>query len=146
MKLAYFIREFQEEDLLDVLNIANESLTENYIPELFLDIHRAWPEGFLVAVTKDVVGFIAGIKQRMEARILLLAVKREFRNAGIGSALMRRFITLCKSEGILSVRLEVRTKNLRAIEFYRKFGFNIISYVPNYYTNGDDAYIMWREI
>ncbi len=144
--MIYFIRKFREEDLLDVLNIANESLTENYIPELFLDIHRTWPEGFLVAVAKDVVGFIAGIKQRTEARILLLAVGREFRNMGIGSALMRRFITICKSEGMLSVRLEVRTKNLRAIEFYKKFGFNIISYVPNYYTNGDDAYIMWREI
>ncbi len=144
--MIYFIRKFQEEDLLDVLNIANESLTENYIPELFLDIHRIWPEGFLVAVARDVVGFIAGIKQRTGARILLLAVRSEFRNRGIGSALMKRFITICKSEGMLSVRLEVRTKNLRAIEFYKKFGFNIISYVPNYYTNGDDAYIMWREI
>ncbi|AGB05109.1 ribosomal-protein-alanine acetyltransferase [Aciduliprofundum sp. MAR08-339] len=144
--MIYFIRKFQEEDLLDVLNIANESLTENYIPELFLDIHRIWPEGFLVAVARDVVGFIAGIKQRTGARILLLAVRSGFRNRGIGSALMKRFITICKSEGMLSVRLEVRTKNLRAIEFYKKFGFNIISYVPNYYTNGDDAYIMWREI
>ncbi|ADD09100.1 ribosomal protein S18-alanine N-acetyltransferase [Candidatus Aciduliprofundum boonei] len=142
----YFIREFKEEDLYEVLNIANESLTESYAPELFLDIHRLWPRGFLVAVARDIIGFIAGSKQNREARILLLAVKGIYRGKGIGSALMRRFMSLSKSEGILSVRLEVRTTNFKAIEFYKKFGFNIISYVPNYYTNGDAAYIMWREI
>ena len=142
----YFIREFNERDLYEVLNIANESLTENYTPELFLDIHRLWPEGFLVAVSNNITGFIAGSKYNREARILLLAVKAEHRGKGIGSGLMRRFMSICKSEGILSVRLEVRTKNFKAIEFYKKFGFNIISYIPNYYTNGDSAYVMWREI
>ncbi len=142
----YFIREFKEEDLYEVLNIANESLTESYTPELFLDIHRLWPKGFLVAVTKEIIGFIAGSKQNREARILLLAVKGIYRGKGIGSALMRRFMSICKSEGILSVRLEVRTTNFKAIEFYKKFGFHIISYIPNYYTNGDAAYIMWREM
>ncbi len=141
-----FIREFNEDDLIDVLNIANETLTENYIPELFLDIHRAWPRGFLVAVTSRVVGFIAGMKSHGEARILLLAVGKDFQGRGIGTALMNHFIAVCKSEGLFSMRLEVRTGNIRAIEFYKKFGFNIISYVPRYYTNGDDAYIMWREI
>ncbi len=142
----YFIREFKEEDLYEVLNIANESLTETYAPELFLDIYRLWPRGFLVAAGKNVIGFIAGSKQNREARILLLAVSKEYRNRGIGTALMNRFMSVCKSEGLLSIRLEVRTTNFKAIEFYKKFGFNIISYIPNYYTNGETAYIMWREI
>jgi ribosomal-protein-alanine N-acetyltransferase len=142
----YFIRGFKEDDLLEVLNIANESLTENYAPELFLDVYRAWPKGFLVAVGNKILGFIAGSKYNREARILLLAVKKEYRNMGIGTALMNRFMSISKIEGVMSLRLEVRTTNFRAIEFYKKFGFNIISYIPNYYTNGESAYIMWREI
>ncbi len=142
----YYIREFREKDLFEVLNIANESLTENYVPELFLDIYRLWPRGFLVAVTNEVVGFLAASKYSKEARILMLAVKKEHRGQGIGTALMNRFMSICKLENVLSIRLEVRTTNLRAIEFYKKFGFTIISYVPNYYTNGDAAYIMWRMI
>ncbi len=142
----YYIREFREKDLFEVLNIANQSLTENYVPELFLDIYRLWPKGFLVAVTNEVVGFLAATKYSKEARILMLAVKKEQRGQGIGTALMNRFMSICKLEGILSIRLEVRTTNFRAIEFYKKFGFAIISYVPNYYTNGDAAYIMWRMI
>lgn len=142
----YYIREFTKDDLYEVLNIANESLTENYIPELFLDIHRLWPRGFLVAVSDRVVGFIAGSKYSREARILMLAVKDKYRGQGIGTALMHRFMSVCRMEGIMSLRLEVRTTNLRAIEFYKNFGFTIISYVPNYYTNGDAAYIMWRMI
>ena len=142
----YYLREFRDEDLYRVVEIANESLSENYIPQLFLDIHSIWPRGFIVAVGGDVIGFIAGTKYAREARILMLAVDGRFRGRGIGTALMNRFISVCKSEGLMSIKLEVRTQNTRAIEFYKRFGFNIISYVPRYYSNGDDAYIMWRGI
>ncbi len=142
----YYLREFRDEDIYSVVRIANQSLTERYIPQLFLDIHATWPRGFIVAVSKDVIGFIAGIKQGVEARILMLAVDREYRRKGVGSALMNRFMGVCRSEGILSIKLEVRTQNTEAIEFYRKFGFLIVSYVPRYYSNGDDAYIMWRGV
>ncbi len=142
----YIIRNFTPEDLDEVVEIANASLTENYLPTLFLDIYEAWPEGFLVAEFRGILGFIAGSRIANEARILMLAVKENYRRKGIGSALMRKFMAICKSEGLLSIRLEVRTTNYTAIEFYKKFGFNIISFIPNYYTNGDAAYVMWRMI
>ncbi len=142
----FFIREFSEEDLWDVYDIALRNLTERYSPELFLDIHRSWPHGFLVAIVSKIVGFIAGTRDENTARILMLAVDKTHRNRGIGSALLNRFIANCKSEGVISVSLEVRTNNKIAIEFYQKRDFQIVSFLPNYYTNGDDAYIMWRMI
>ncbi len=142
----FFIREFREDDLSDVYEIALRNLTERYTPELFLDIYRSWPRGFLVAVVSRIVGFIAGTKDEHAARILMLAVDKQYRNRGIGTSLLDRFIANCKSEGVVSVSLEVRTNNKIAVEFYQKRGFQIVSFLPDYYTNGDDAYIMWRMI
>ncbi len=142
----HYIREFRYQDLPEIMKIAEESLTERYMPTLFLDIYEHWPKGFLVAITNAPVGFIAGSKYEKEARILMLAVKKEYRRQGIGSSLLHKFLALCKGEGVISVRLEVRTTNHLAIDFYKKFGFNIISFIPNYYTNGDAAYVMWRMI
>ena len=128
------------------MEIAEESLTERYMPTLFLDIYEQWPRGFLVALANTLIGFIAGSKYEREARILMLAIKKEYRRHGIGSSLLHKFLAICKSEGLVSVRLEVRTTNNVAIDFYKNFGFHIISFIPNYYTNGDAAYVMWRMI
>ncbi len=144
MAKTYYIRNFDENDLMEVMDIALECFSERYAPELFLDIHRAWPEGFLVAVMSKPVGFLAAAKYSKEARILMLGVRKNQRKMGIGSALMRRFIAVCRAQGLYSIRLEVRTTNISAIEFYKKFGFNIISFIPGYYSNGDNAYVMWR--
>jgi len=143
---VYFIREFKPEDLEEVIEIADTSLTERYFPTLFMDIYQAWPQGFLVAESKNILGFIAGNKIYNEARILMLAVREKYRRKGIGTNLLRRFLSVCKKEGLVSIRLEVRTTNTGAITFYKKFGFHIISFIPNYYSNGDTAYVMWRMI
>ena len=142
----YLVRNFKPSDLDEVMEIADESLTERYFPQLFMDIYEAWPRGFLVAEFHKILGFIAGSKIANEARILMLAVRKEYRRRGIGSALLKKFMAVCKSEGLVSIRLEVRTSNIDAIEFYKRFGFHIISFIPNYYTNGDAAYVMWRMI
>jgi len=140
----YLVREFREEDVYDVFRIAYESLTEKYSLDLFMDIYYAWPSGFLVAEIKDIVGFIAGSQYNGTARILMLAVDKNNRGKGIGSLLLRKFIFQCKKEGIKSVSLEVRTSNKSAIEFYINRGFQIISLLNKYYTNGESAYIMWK--
>ncbi len=142
----FLIREFREEDVYDVFVISAQSLTEKYSLELFMDIHLAWPSGFLVAVTSEVVGFIAGMKMSGGARILMLAVAPQQRGRGIGSALLRRFLLNARQEGLKSVSLEVRTGNRRAIEFYQRHGFQIVSILDNYYTNGDSAYVMWKTL
>ncbi len=142
----FLIREFREEDVYDVFRISYESLTEKYSLELFLDIYHSWPAGFLVAVTSEIIGFIAGTRDNKSARILMLAVDKKIRGKGVGSALLNRFTIQCKTEGLKSISLEVRVSNKRAIEFYVNHGFQIISMLEKYYTNGEAAYVMWKMI
>ncbi|CAC11206.1 N-terminal acetyltransferase complex ard1 subunit related protein [Thermoplasma acidophilum] len=144
--VAGSIREFSPKDIDQVYRIAQESLTEFYTQSLIMDLHREWPESFMVyTITDTVVGFIVGSKySRTEARILLFAVDERFRKMGVGSALMDRFLQLCREENMLSVRLEVRTDNDEAIRFYKKYGFVITALLPGYYSDSSNAYTMWR--
>ncbi|BAB59156.1 N-terminal acetyltransferase complex subunit [ARD1] [Thermoplasma volcanium GSS1] len=144
--VAGTIREFSPKDIESVYRIAQTSLTEYYTQALILDLHREWPESFMVyTVAGSVVGFIVGSKySRTEARILLFAVDERFRRMGVGSALMDAFLSLCREQNMLSVRLEVRTDNDEAIRFYKKYGFVITAMLPNYYSDSSNAYTMWR--
>jgi len=42
--------------------------------------------------------------------------------------------------------LEVRVTNMPAINLYRKLGFQITKTIKSYYMDGEDAYVMSREL
>ncbi len=52
-----------------------------------------------------------------------LYVREPFRGQGIGSAAMKWFEAVCRSESIQALHLEVEFSNSPAQEFYRKTGF-----------------------
>lgn len=143
-----FVRRFDVSDIDKVVEIANNSLTEYYTSSLILDLFRSWPSSFLVfALEGKIVGLIVGSRHTAtEARILLLAVDKDFRNRGIGKQLMDSFVRACIAERMMSIRLEVRTDNQEAIRFYKNYGFVITSTIRAYYSDSSDAYLMWKMI
>ncbi len=142
------VRRFQTEDLKKVIEICENSLSEKYSESLFQEIYMNWPDGFLVSeISGSVVGFITGRKtSRSDARILMLAVLEPYRSLGIGSVLIRQFIESAGVYGVINIRLEVRTDNVRGIGFYQKHGFLVTSIMRNYYSDGSDAYVMWKQL
>ncbi len=142
------IRPFVEGDLRDVMRISEECLTEEYSPILFLEIRESFPQGFLVAeVGGEIAGYICGYPlTSLEVRIAMFAVLPAHRGKGVGSALYREFENVVKAEGFRIIRLEVRTGNRRAIEFYRRRGFMVVRVLKGYYRNGDDAYVMVKTL
>lgn len=91
-------------------------------------------------VVKDnskIIGF-AGIKVILpDADIMNIIVKKDFRNQGIGSLLLKELINLSKSLNIKNLFLEVNEKNTPAILLYNKFGFKKISTRKNYYKDNN---------
>ncbi|HUL39497.1 MAG TPA: ribosomal protein S18-alanine N-acetyltransferase [Methanomassiliicoccales archaeon] len=138
------LRRFKPSDLPRVYELACSSLSENYNPTLFVDLHTYWPEGFIVLEHEGVIlGFVFGILlSRMDARILMLAVDAKMRGRGLGTVLYREFQRECALKGIRNITLEVRVSNVIAIHFYEKLGFQMTGRVPMYYSNGEDAFRM----
>lgn len=136
------IRYFRPSDVWAVYELASKNLKERYNPSVFTELSPYWPNGFLVAEEMGrIVGFLFGImSSETESRILMLAVKKEHRNRGIGTMLLNRFLVECVNRGVHLVSLEVRSSNLAGIRFYQRFGFMLIGRIPNYYSNGEDGY------
>lgn len=93
-------------------------------------------------ISTQIVGF-AGIKIILdEADIMNIVTKKNKRNLGIASALLKNLINIAKEKNINKLTLEVNYKNLTAIHLYEKFGFIKIAIRKKYYNNIDDAIIM----
>lgn len=142
------IRRFEPKDISKVLEIAENSLSEYYTNSLIIDLFEAWPDGFRVYVADDrILGFmICSRLKPNEARILMFAVDKKHRRQGIGEALMHDFMDFCGRNGFISIKLEVKTDNERAINFYKKYGFAITSRLRAYYSDASDAFTMWKVI
>ncbi|AAT43328.1 ribosomal protein S18-alanine N-acetyltransferase [Picrophilus oshimae] len=143
-----YVRKFEPKDIDRVMEIIKSSLSEYYTKGLILDLYRAWPDAFLVYDNfTTVLGFIIGSRYSgTEGRILLFAVDERYRSSGIGTYLLNEITKVMLSDGLSTMRLEVRTDNESAIRFYKKNGFSITSTLKNYYSDLSDAYLMWKII
>ncbi|MBE5733947.1 MAG: ribosomal-protein-alanine N-acetyltransferase [Clostridiales bacterium] len=75
-----------------------------------------------------------------------IVVKQEFRRKGIAKALLDKMQIEVKESGISRILLEVRKSNLTAISFYTVNGFNQISERKKYYSDGENALVLLKEI
>jgi ribosomal-protein-alanine N-acetyltransferase len=128
------------------MQLVGVTLGENYHPSFYINLHNFWPEGFIIATLKEqIVGFIlTTISDSKTARILMLSVYPYYERRGIGSMLMDAVVKQCIRRNIKLMQLEVRTHNQKAIKFYLKRKFIIYKTLPNYYKNGDNAYLMYK--
>ena len=138
------IRYYRPSDVWAVYDLASNNLKERYNPTIFTELSSYWPNGFLVAEEMGrIVGFLFGImSSEVECRVLMLAVKKEQRNHGLGTMLLNRFLLECANRGVQFVSLEVRSSNLSAIRFYQRLGFMMTGRIPDYYSNGEDGYTL----
>lgn len=87
---------------------------------------------------KKIIGFIAYVKHEKYIEIIQLLIAKKYKKKGIATNLIKK---LPNSKRIY---LEVGTKNIVAINLYKKNNFIIDKIIKNYYKN-DDALIMYYE-
>lgn len=148
MRVMINIKKFQPKDIFSVLKLANNCLTETYNPSIFNYFYESFPEGFIVAENNHkIIGFIVAVNSFNKlGRILMLAVDDRYRKKRIGSKMLNNALYELSKIQVNNVELEVRTQNKTAINFYKKNGFNIVERINCFYQNGEDAFIMKKEL
>lgn len=139
------IRRAEEKDIKRI-NELGLLLNENFVKTF--DIENILKEDIskIYIYEKDnmVIGFLHVTILYENAYIVNIVVDQNYRNRLIGANLMDTMLgELPKSVKIIT--LEVSTENEIAINFYKKFGFEIYSIRKHYYKNVD-AYLMGRKI
>src|SRR5256712_1683946 len=107
-------------DIPAIASIVRDALRENYPTSLYLDIHRWWRDGFLVAdLDGHPVGFLAAVLSADgQARVLMFAVTAGFRRRGFGSQMMNAVIPIFGMRGVRRNGIEMRISNEEAVRFF----------------------------
>ncbi len=79
-----------------------------------------------------------------QGEINKICVLKDMQGQGLGSKLMQMALDELYKNGAFSLTLEVRVSNEKAIKFYEKYGFEIKVRKKNYYTDGEDCYMMMK--
>jgi ribosomal-protein-alanine N-acetyltransferase len=111
--------------------------------ETFLSSFEVGHKGLICKNDNQMIGFIIFSPIIPEAHILSISVRNEMQSKGIGTLLLKSMLDQCKVMNYKKIFLEVRVSNLKAINFYEKFGFSKDAIRNNYYTdNSEDALLM----
>ena len=148
-KIMIKLRRFSLTDLEKVMEIEKASFPnrEAWSKDYFKSLYLKYPEGFIVAENEDkIIGYTIGRSKNDSGEIVSLAVDPAWRQKGIGTKLTNFLIEHFKEKRVKEISLCVRTKNKTVISFYQNLGFKILKIIKNYYQNGDDAYLMKKEI
>lgn len=92
----------------------------------------------------DLVSFISFSIQYDRAELNYIWTSDNFRNKGYASELLNFMVEKCL--GLTNITLEVDVNNKNAINLYKKYGFIDVSTRKKYYSNGNDALLMMKEM
>lgn len=95
-------------------------------------------------IGEHLVSFIAFSILYDRAELNYIWTHDDYRKKGFASKMLDFMVEKCLS--LTNITLEVDVDNVSAINLYHKYGFNDVSVRKNYYSNGNDALLMMKEM
>ena len=139
------IERVEPEDIKDVLEIENNSFKDPWSRFAFESELVNNDSIFLKAIEYNkIIGYIIVRKLIDEFHIMNVAIAPEYRKKGFAQKLIDHILQNLSSGKLLL--LEVRKSNQAAISLYQKNGFTILHTRKAYYSDGEDAIVMTKDI
>jgi ribosomal-protein-alanine N-acetyltransferase len=93
-----------------------------------------------------IVGFLLVnvLKRRRAATLVTIDIPEKHRRQGIATDLLATSEEILRKQAIVRYDLQVDVENAGAIKFYEKHGFAVVRRLPEYYSNGNDAFLMTK--
>lgn len=134
------IRDYIESDI-DTLN----SLYENifHVKKNYNELSNYIK---VYVINNKIIGFIDYSILFERAELNYIYVFDEYKKQGYASKLMGYMLNDLKDNSVLSITLEVNVNNEKAINLYKKMDFIVVNKRINYYKNGEDGLLMYREV
>ena len=146
--LNYQIRDMEERDLYTVSQIEQACFIAPWGKEDLLTEINDNPYATLLVVEVDnnVVGFADFWVTFDSATICQIAIHPKYQRQQLGSKLMEEILKDCYAKKVVHLTLEVRESNTKGINFYQKYGFKTALIKDKYYSNGENALYMIKEV
>ncbi|UCC12727.1 MAG: ribosomal protein S18-alanine N-acetyltransferase [candidate division WOR-3 bacterium] len=141
------IRKMLVKDLKEVYEL-EVRLFPNPWPLSFFEADLRVPGtvAFVVENQGELIGYSMSTVGKEGFHVTNIAIAQEHQRMGIGSRLMHMLENIARERGCSRAYLEVRITNKSAIKMYEKLGYKIAHVQKLYYMDGDDAYVMEKEL
>ena len=96
----------------------------------------------LILYDEQIAGYLLTLNSIDFIDILTIAITPKFQQQGLGRELLDDLLQHLNQDKVRSIMLEVRVSNISAINFYQKYGFELIDTREKYYSNLEDAKIL----
>ncbi len=135
------------DDLDRVYNLEMESFPNPWPKSFFENDLRSKDTVALVVENQGaIIGFTLLSCENDKIHVTNIAVAQQYQRQGIASQLMRHAESIALERDCGYAYLEVRTNNVAAINLYLHLGYDISYTRKHYYIDGDDAYVMTKEL
>ena len=137
------LRPMKYEDIMSVEALEKECFKTPWTYRMLSDSFMS--DGFRGYVAEEdgrIIAYGGFTAVYEDASVTNIAVTADFRNKGVGTAVLEAIIDECKKLKVNKLFLEVRVSNAPAIHVYRKRGFVDIYIRERYYEDGEDAIVM----
>lgn len=130
-----------------VVAIERKSFPQPWSYSLFLsEISNRMASYFVALWENKVIGYIGLWIVWEEAHITTFAIHPAYRGRGFGKRLFAHALEHIALRGCKEVLLEVRVSNTIAQKLYRDFGFLPVGRRRGYYSDGEDAILMKKNL
>jgi ribosomal protein S18 acetylase RimI-like enzyme len=155
-RLRVQLRPINKDNIGSMRVLIRAILPVTYKDKFYRDL-MGYPEGFRQLAYRDanVVGAVCcriendpACEEDKRLYIMIVGVLAAYRGLQVGTQMLEHVLDQASKyhHEIKSVYLHVQTSNDDAVNFYKKFGFEIIETLPNYYTKVEPAscYVLSR--
>ncbi|MCX7760699.1 MAG: ribosomal protein S18-alanine N-acetyltransferase [Hydrogenothermaceae bacterium] len=141
--LNFNIISYEDKYLNQVLDLLNSVFDFHYTEDY---INTGLSEKYVVLENGKVIGFFEFSILSDLGEIFMIAVDKNFHGKGIGKVIMEFILEKMKEENVKEIYLDVSVNNKRAINFYKKYGFEELYIREKYYRNLEDAILMKKQL
>lgn len=101
----------------------------------------------IVTEADEMAGFVFAIlNNEGSAHLTTIGVAPEHRRRGLAEQLLSHLESVLAAKHVGTVVLEVRVGNISAQQLYRHAGYSTVQRITNYYSNGEDCFMMMKSV
>ena len=142
------VRDMCNLDLNKVMEIENLCFKAPWkLEDIIVELHENQYSVVLVITVNDVVvGFCDYWVTFETGTICQIAIHPDYQHQGLGDRLLNEVLKDAYAKKVSTLTLEVRESNKNALNFYLKHGFKVTLVKEQYYSNGENAIYMIKEV
>ena len=135
--MGYVISKMTDEDVESVFEIEKELLGTADISSIISSFKSNVLCYYVLKKEDEVVGFFEVSMIKPDCELYDIAIKKEYQGLKLSKLLMDYLFKLCRENQYETIFLEVNSINNKAINLYKKYGFEEYLIRKNYYGKFD---------